>query len=281
MTSISSMRVGVPMSSAKEDTNHEVRARHIGIIGFGNYGKLWYELARRFAQFSDVFVYEPTIPPDGRTFKTLKEIADCDIIVLAVPLHNFRDALQQLLAQDNLRKETVLVEVCTAKRLPQAILHELVGDRPYVSLHSMWGPDAYKNVHGDVSKLPLTVVAEHTVPQVAFDRVHAYLELTCGFRFEGISPEDHDIEIVGKRMFPTHLISQILKQMGRLNDDAANDISPLSWQSISDGALAVAADEELFLDLWLSQPECDEAFEQFMAAAERLRALKLQRVAAQ
>ena len=250
----------------------------IGIVGYGHYGKLLHELIRRFALWINVVIYDENVEPDGRIFFTLKEIAACDAIILAVPRHSLESVLQDLLLQSNLRKETVLVEVCTSKTKPGALLEKYGHEHPCISLHTPWGPEGYNNVGGDMSRLPPIIVAKETLPHGWYEQLTIFLA-AAPRRIEVVklSAIEHDKIIVGRMMYVTHLTSQIMNGMGLLAHDPFDRIAPLSYQDLKRGALAVRGDVGIFLDVWLDEPECQRTFESFVAQVHRLEAMKKER----
>lgn len=244
----------------------------VGIIGYGNYGKLLLELIRRFCVEVEVVVYDKDREPDGRTFTTLSEIVWSDMIILAVPIHALESVLKEIMDHKP-RKEVIFVEMCTSKTKPGELLERYCAEHPWISLHTPWGPEGYNNVGGDVRKLPPVIVTNHTLEPDLYEELKAFAQ-TRHIGVVDLPAKEHDRLIVGKKMFITHLISQTMSGMGLLDNDPTDLMAPLSYQDLKRGALAVRGDVGIFLDVWLDEAECQRTFEAFLKQVRRLEHMK-------
>jgi prephenate dehydrogenase len=251
-----------------------LKIKTIGIIGYGHYGKLLHMLIRYFALWIDVLIYDEKKSPDGCNFATLEQVAACDAVILAVPMHVFKRTLELLLRQKTFRKTiprlnhlegTVIVNVCTAQAESNQILRSLVYHNPIISFHTLWGPEAFANARGDVTKLQPVVVTEM---RIGLDKAHLLLFVKhCGFEIVEMQDWQHDKLIVARKMYFTHLISQVMGRMGLRVDEGP---APQSFIDLQTSAKSVAGDTGIFLDLWTGLPDCQATFDEFMAAVRDL-----------
>lgn len=250
----------------------------IGIRGYGHYGKLLHELIRRFSLTADVVIYDPQHPADGRVFVESEAMADCTAIIFAVPMGIFEESVHEVLRIPSLRGDTIFFNICSEQKESGATLTKLVGTRPHLSFHTPWGPEAYRELGEDVSKLPPIIVTDLLhLPFNIGDPLMQYLR-SKGFSLTTMRADEHDTVLLGRQMYIAHLISKMLSEMQILDDDCSN--APLSFQYIVKGARMLRGDKRLFLDVWTRVPECHNTFEAMIAAAHSLAAEKEQHAAA-
>ncbi|MBI5644790.1 prephenate dehydrogenase/arogenate dehydrogenase family protein [Candidatus Kaiserbacteria bacterium] len=249
-------------------TTPAITCRSIGIIGDGHYGRLLRKLIRRFALDVNVQVHDNSIDPDGHTYVRLRGLRKCDAVILAVPMDIFEQVVKNLLAVNGLREDMVLVNVCSDQVKSGATIAALAGKHPYISAHSPWGPDAYRDVNEIVSLLPPIVLTKCTLPHPNDEDLFFFIQ-NCGFKIETMmSAEAHDRNLAGRWMYCAHLITQILGRMKLLEEDCR--AAPISYQKIVEGARMLRDDRALFFTLWDRVPECHATFDAFMAAAHGL-----------
>ena len=246
----------------------------IGIIGYGHYGKLVHELIRRFALWVRVFVYELDMQ-DDQTFVTLEKIAACNVVVLAVPMHSFEKALREVLATESICRETIIVNVCTEQEVSGATLRALASQHKFLSVHTLWGPEGYHNVGGDVRRLPPAVITDTNLDDRDVQQVLAFVA-EKGFGTAQMTAETHDEKIVAEKMYVAHLFSQLLNLMGMLHEDEYSSIAPLSFQDLLRSAMSVKGDVTLFMDLWTRLKKCQKTWDTFVRAVHLLESMKEQ-----
>jgi prephenate dehydrogenase len=243
----------------------------IGVIGYGNYGKISRMIVRRFCDEHDIYVevlvHEKNMPADGRIFFSLEDLKDCDAVVFAVGMRSFEQAVKDLLAVKGLRKDMILVNVCSEQEKSGAVLAALAPDHPRLCFHTPWGPEAYRLVNQVVSLLPATIITEHAIDRHLADELLAFVG-KCGFGFTFMDPEEHDRKIAARWMFPAHLICRLLEKLHLLDGDYS--AAPLSVQKIIEGARMLRNDKPLFFDLWDRVKACGPMFAAFITTAHEL-----------
>src|ERR1700677_276290 len=120
----------------------EIQCRSIGMVGYGALGAFLHILASRFIPDIPVRVYSLGKEADGALFFSLEVVADCDVVILAVPMRAFEKMLQTLLPL--MRRESVLVDVATVKTHTIKLLERHAGDRLWMATHPMFGPESFQ-----------------------------------------------------------------------------------------------------------------------------------------
>ena len=236
----------------------------VGIVGYGAFGALVAGLLERFAPELEVKVYAPEKKADGETFFTLAEVAKCDAVILAVPIHAFEEVLAKILPLA--RKDTIIVDVATVKVHTAVLLRKLAKGRPYISTHPVWGPESYEKRAGDISGFRI-VIADHTLPMDVYAMLVKKLE-KCGFDIVEMSAEAHDKHLA-ETLFLTHLVGQTVLHGGF----ERTQVDTVSFGFLMDAVESVQHDEKLFQDVFRFNPYCKEILSRFEKAESNVRDL--------
>lgn len=188
-----------------------ITSRHpsIGILGFGRFGKL---MAKYLSPDFAVRVYDPAavgqaISSVGAEPVTFETAARCNVLVLAVPISDLRDVLDQV--RPHLVPGSLVVDVCSVKEDPlrwmAARLPESVA---ILGTHPMFGPDsAAESLQG--RKIVLCPVR---IDPARCAAVRRYLSAK-GLVVIETSPSAHDRQIAVSLAL-THFIGRSLAEMG-------------------------------------------------------------------
>lgn len=238
--------------------------RTLGIIGHGSFGALIVTLTARFASTVSVKIYSSRSAPDGVRFFSLEEVAACDAVVLAVPIHAFENILKKVAPLT--KPDTILVDVATVKLHTAALLEKDAGGRPYLALHPMFGPYSYEKRGNDVAGFRI-VATGYTIPQHAFESLKAFGE-ELGFNIIEMTSESHDRHLA-ETLFLTHLVGQVVTEgkFGR------TEIDTVSFGFLMDAVESVRNDTELFKDVYRFNPYSKEVLARFEDAADRVKKL--------
>src|ERR1700741_4718697 len=96
--------------------------RSVGIVGYGSFGAFVEVLARRFLPEVRIKISSSRFEPDGRKFFPLADVAQCDAVVLAVPIRTYEEVLKKLIPQ--LGPYSVLIDVATVKAYTVGLLEK-------------------------------------------------------------------------------------------------------------------------------------------------------------
>ncbi|MBO1076222.1 prephenate dehydrogenase [Roseomonas marmotae] len=236
----------------------------LGLIGCGAFGAfILPHLERTF----DVLVHDPARDAADLPGTTagLAGVGKQEIVVLAVPLAQMR-AVATAIAP-HLRPGTLVVDVCSVKVAPLAVLEEVLP--PHVDIlgtHPLFGPQSGKN---GIAGLRIALCPGR-------DRARArlakrFLQRAFGLEVVVTTPEEHDRQMAYVQGL-THIISRIVLAM---------DVPPLELRTTTFDHLTRMVDtvrhdsEALFRTIARDNPFAAEVRERFAEATgevlERLR----------
>ena len=233
----------------------------VGIIGHGAFGALVETLLRRFAPGVLVRAYDTK---KGKGKATLSEAAQCDAVVLSVPISEFENTLKEAIPLT--RPDTVIVDVSTVKVHTTALLKKFAEGRPYIATHPVWGPESYEKRGGDIKGFRI-VMTDGTLEVADYTALTDFLK-SCGFDVVEMSAEAHDKHLA-ETLFLTHFIGQVVSSGGFKRTIA----DTISFGYLMDAVESVKNDAELFRDVFRFDPYCAEVLERFAKAESEVRAL--------
>ena len=236
----------------------------IGIVGYGSFGSLLETLIQRFAPEVGIKIHSSRFAPDDKKFFSLEDVAECDAVVLCVPIHAFEATLKKVLP--HLGAHTVIVDVATVKMYTVEVLKRLAGERQWVATHPMWGPESYAKTEGDIRGYRV-VVAGSTLEPARKSTLLAFLR-TCGFDVVEMSAEGHDKHLA-ETLFLTHFVGQAVSR----GDFDRTQIDTVSFGYLMDATESVKHDTALFKDVYRYNPYCEEVLARFEAAEAEVHAL--------
>lgn len=238
--------------------------RTVGVVGYGHFGKLVHALFERHAPGVAVRVYSSRATPDSRVFFSLGEVAQCDAVVLCVPIHAFEKTVEKLLPI--MGWSSVLVDVATVKLHTVEVLERLAGGRRWIATHPMFGPESYAKQGYSTEGLRI-VIAKHSLGR---EEYIALRDLFSGVGFSVIekSAQEHDRDLA-RTLFLTHYIGQVVSRAGF----SRTDIDTLSFGYLMDAVESVKNDTNLFRDVYDYNPYCRQTIQGFGAAEQGVRTL--------
>ena len=180
-----------------------MRIKTIGIVGYGSFGALAFTLFQRFAPSIQVRVFSREQEPDNKKYFSLADTAQCDAVILTVPIHAFEEVLAKVVPLAG--KDTVIVDIATVKVHTSGLLKKLAKGRRYIAAHPMWGPESYEKRAGDVKGFRI-VITDGSLEVEEYKALAAFLK-QCGFNVVEMTADSHDKQIA-ETLFLTHLIGQ-------------------------------------------------------------------------
>jgi len=108
---------------------------NIGIIGWGRFAKILTKYINQHLPQTQVLV-------SSRQNKvSLKNIADCQVIIPCVPISAFKSVIQKLAPL--LKPNSLVIDVCSVKTHPVKIMKsQLPKNVNILATHPMWGPES-------------------------------------------------------------------------------------------------------------------------------------------
>jgi prephenate dehydrogenase len=158
-----------------------------GIVGFGHFGQF---LAQSLAPHGEVLVtdLDPvrlTVLSGEVRSGTISEIAECDVVVIAVPFAALGEVLGEL--KGVVPPTTVVMDVISTKTEATALLRSGLDDhREVLSTHPLFGPPSMDRMRPG-QKLVVTACEGDRA-----EAFLAFLEESFGLEPVRIAPEEHD-----------------------------------------------------------------------------------------
>src|SRR3989344_2498277 len=145
----------------------------VGIVGYGSFGALAHTLFQRFTPSIEVKIFSEGHKPDNKKFFLLSDTAQCDAVILAVPIHAFEEVLTKVVPL--VAKDTVIVDIATVKVHTVGLLKKLVKGHRYIATHPMWGPESYEKRAGDITGFRI-VMSDGTLEAKEYAALTAFLK---------------------------------------------------------------------------------------------------------
>lgn len=224
----------------------------VGIIGYGSFGQFVHELLGHYAPRVEVHVFDRK----DESLGTLEAAAACGLVVLAVPIAEYKDALDAVVP--HLTSASTVLDIATVKVHTTSLMRSHSGLR-YISTHPMFGPYSYEKKEKSVDGLRL-VLTEHTLPDADIGELRAVVE-SLGLLVLDMTPDEHD-KMLAETLFLTHYIGQVVTK----GDFKRTDIDTLSFGYLMDAVESVKHDSDLFKDVYRYNPYCREVLERFEEA---------------
>ncbi len=225
-----------------------------GIIGYGHFGAFLHILATRHAPDWQLKIHSRRHAPDGALFFPVAEVAACDAVILAVPISQYPAVLDQIVP--HLRADSVLVDIATVKKYTGDLVRAAAGDRPFIAMHPMFGPESYAKRGGDLSGFRI-VVTESTLEAERHQELLRQLR-SIGFSIVETDADAHDRDLA-ETLFLTHYIGQVVARGGF----ERTDIDTASFGYLMDAVDSVRHDTKLFDEVFRFNPYCRQVIERF------------------
>lgn len=238
------------------------QATTIGLMGFGAFGAL---VAHHLHKHFRVFAYDPDRRavrgplPQTATLTDIATVARCDIVVLAVPISQFRSAVSSI--RPHLRPGALVLDVGSIKaepsRVMQAGLPEFV---EIICTHPLFGPQSAR--HG-IAGLKIAVCP---IRGTRWLRVAAFLRHVLGLKVFVTTPDEHDRDMAVVQGL-THLIAKVLDGMRPL----PTSMTTRSFDLLVQASEMVRFDPpELFVAIEAANPYASAVRERFFAMASEI-----------
>jgi len=219
------------------------------ILGYGRFGRAFGEL---LAQAGIPFkAYDPgvEIAPDLKAASVAEAVQSARWIVLAMPVARLESVLQEI--RPFLDPQQIVIDVCSVKVGPCALLDRWLGPIPHAGTHPLFGPLSLSRAE---HPLRVVICASPLHPSVAVQVRALFQKLGCVCLDE--DPESHD-----RNMAQTHALAFFVAK-GLLDVGVGEDppIAPPSFQGLKHTIEAVRADAgHLFAAIQRENPFAAEA----------------------
>lgn len=190
----------------------------IGVIGTGEFGVFLIERIRALSRSFPLYAWDK----HAKSTYSLEKAAGCDAVVFAVPPKAYKEAMREIIPL--MRKDAVIVDICTVKMHTVELLRELAGGRPYIATHPMFGPQSFIDQSGSLQGLQV-VVCESTLPDGWYDALERFLVEKLQLDVVRMTPEEHD-EIQAEEQLLTQRFGAVIRRAGfKLNRHNVHTVS--------------------------------------------------------
>jgi len=233
----------------------------VGIIGFGAFDRF---IAQHLARHLSLRAYDPFLPLAafdglGAISTSLKEAAECSVVILAVPVSSLAEVVAAI--GPHLRPGTLVVDVGSVKMLPIETMREGLPDHVEVlGTHPLFGPQSARS---GIDGLKIAVCPVRGRRGL---RAAAFLRKMLGLDVVLTTPEAHDREAATVQGL-THLIAKVLVAMEPL----PTRMTTRSYELLMQAVEMVRHDApEVFQAIERSNPYAAQVRQRFFSLAAQL-----------
>ena len=235
----------------------------ISIIGFGNFGKL--AAKHLILAGANVFVTDITNKTQeaeeiGARFVSLDECLKNKIIILAVPMENLEQTLNNI--KDKLLPNSLVLDVCSLKLFSCKLMKEILPKNiQIIGTHPLFGPQSAPDTIKDMRIVLCNIRSEINT----FNKIKEFLE-SLELKVFITTPKEHDKQMAISQAL-THFIGQTAKHM----DLQRVDLSTKTFDDLMNIIDIIKNDTPaLFNNMQTMNPFAEKARNNFIDAAIEL-----------
>ena len=229
--------------------------KRVGIVGFGSFGKF---LAEKLGPYAQVLVYSPS-GKLSQWASDLDQVAKTDYLIFAIPLDSYPVMLERV--KPLILAETTIVDVCSVKEEPVAIIRSILPNHKLVATHPLFGPEsADDSLAGHVLVLCPDVSDERALKEVE------KFALDLQLKVEIMSAREHDQEMAtvqGLTFFIAHILKDCHIHNLRLNTPSFKRLLHLAQ-------LEQHHSDDLFITIQTGNQQTKTVRNQFISIATKL-----------
>ncbi len=237
-----------------------------GVVGYGHFGAFF---ARSLADHGKVLVCDVddarlSVDVEGVRAAPIEEVAQADVVVVAVPFGSFEAAVRLL--RDHLRPETVVMDVVSTKERATRVLQDLLADHPNVlATHPLFGPPSMARVEPGQR---IVVTYEKGAGAGALRAFLASGDGGLGLYVLERTPEEHDEAMAYMQALPFFIARALVALDLPHNEDV---MSIPSYEKLANIAeIEKHHTEEMFLTSQLANPYAEQVRTAFLDALRAL-----------
>ncbi len=181
--------------------------KSLGIVGFGSFGQF---MAGHLTPTYRVSAYDVRDVSEaarqlGVRWASLEEVSAQEILVLAVPVQNMQEVLEQVAGCTRLPE--LVVDVASVKVKPMELMQRFLPESvEIIGTHPMFGPQSGRD---GISNLKVVLCAQSSA---RVDRLEVFLRERLDLKVMRMSPEAHDSEMAYVQGL-THWIAKALREI--------------------------------------------------------------------
>jgi prephenate dehydrogenase len=231
--------------------------KNLGIIGYGHFGKF---IATELDSYFIVKIFSEN-DIDIEHSASFNEVAQCDYVVLAVPISAYEEVCEKL--KPILRPDTIIVDVCSVKEESSNIIKGVLPNQLLISIHPLFGPES---AAGNLKDHVLVMCPDMTTEN---------LLQPCQDFFEGLGlkvvkmpSSEHDqsmATVQGLTFFIARILESFDLQSSKL-------ITPSFRRLVALAELEKHHTEELFVTIQNGNPYAEGVRRKFIERAQEIEA---------
>lgn len=204
------------------NTKKKYEKNTIGIIGYGRFGSLIYDIfSKRFPKLK-LKVSSRKAKIDNKKYFSLKDVSQCEIILPCVPISAFEEVIQKIVPY--LSPGSLVIDICSVKVHPVKIMEKYLSESiDILATHPMFGPDSTEG--GKKLKGLKLIYKPIRIKNKDRARRILYMLKTQGLVLLEMSPEEHD-----KQAAYTHAFAFLIGKIGIKLNVRKNQISTKGFE---------------------------------------------------
>jgi prephenate dehydrogenase len=230
-----------------------LQEKTIGIIGFGNFGKVicsYIFPKNKVVLFSNHLDLE-MIPKNCSKAESIADlVTKSDIIIPAVPIKKFEEVIKAI--SKEIRKEQIVIDICSVMEFPaEVMVKNLPASSKILATHPMFGPNSIQRNNNSTKGLKI-VMSNISLNKDEYDLFKEYF-LNLNLEIIEMSPAKHD-ELSAKSQFFALLVGQIAQSLNLKK----TQIDTPGANAIFDSLSYMGSDREIIEDMITYNRFCAE-----------------------
>lgn len=244
------------------------RIKTLGVIGSGgDFGSFLVERTKEELPFLTVLEFDKFKPSKA----TLMQSAECDIVVITVPIDTYTRVLREVLPL--MRQGAILICVCTVQTPSIEFMRRQTLRRRALFTHPLFGRQSWEDNGRSLRGLEIAICG-HTLTPSTYKAAKAVL-CHLGLKVQEMDAEEHDRDVMAREQWLTQYGGQLIEDAGfGLN---GSNLHTRSAKLFFTAMRIVGKDRRLFWDAYDVNPACEEVAERFEQAVMKMRAERLAR----
>jgi prephenate dehydrogenase len=178
--------------------------RSLGIIGYGSFGAF---MVDSLQGYFDISVYSSSGNAPSEISESLEAVCNKDYLIIGFPLGAYVSMLPKI--RQYLGQNTLIIDVCSVKQQPIALLGKYCPDVRYIATHPLFGPQSA----ADGLKDHTMVVCESNAPAGHVQEFKDFCSDVLQLKVVAMSSQQHDKEMARVHAL-TFFVARALHQHG-------------------------------------------------------------------
>lgn len=197
---------------------------------------------------------------DGKKFFDLNEVAECDLVIPAVPIKHFESTIKQI---KPFLKNNLVLDVCSVKMHPKKVLLEnLSKETQILCTHPNFGPESYRLNGNSLAGLNF-IIDRVRCEDGTYNLIMQFLE-SQRLNIIPMDSEEHD-RTVGL----PHFISMFEGTLVNKLEIKRTPFGAASTQKMFDMVEGVGKDFEIMQDMFVYNPFCSDYADKILESTKK------------